>query len=402
MRTGRARILVPSGPLEWGSHPAIRAAWLAALRGLKLEVREVPTGRTPSRTEARELAAGCDVWILPYGAAGQGGLRHVAECRRHLGSSGPRLIAMLNGEGARGAAYLHSSPGSVRGGDLLVVPGRAEERLLRSFLPEFAGMRTVPFAVGPGWVLDRPRRRPARPRVFLYAGRLSWQKNVDLLIDAFVPVARDDRGVRLLIAGAVDSLGYPHLGVVPAVSYAAHLAKVIARRRLEGRVEFLGPLGPERLRAAFDEADAQVSLSTHFGEEFGYSVAQGLARGVPALLTAWGGHLDLIDEGAARPVPVRSRPGLGILLPDASAAALALRERFAGYAARSPAAHRPEAVARAWRDLIDEATHSPSDGSDLALDPQVSRHWARPPHPAFRPQDPLLRRILRAYAGRRA
>lgn len=91
----------------------------------------------------------------------------------------------------------------------------------------------------------------------------------------------------------------------------AGLRELALRSGLADRVHFTGPLGGRALDAALGTADLLVSAARH--ESYGMAVTEGLARGVPALVSAVGGHAEAVgDAGVLLPVDD----------PDAWAAAL--------------------------------------------------------------------------------
>jgi len=117
---------------------------------------------------------------------------------------------------------------------------------------------------------------PEAARVLLFVGRLHPMKRPLETVEAFVR------------AGAADA----HLVVVgkeEGVTQTQLEASVPAAAR--GRVHVVGPLAGAGLAAAFQASDGFVSLSHR--ENFGYSFAEALAYGLPAIVSA--GH-DLAHE----------------------------------------------------------------------------------------------------------
>ncbi len=162
---------------------------------------------------------------------------------------------------------------------------------------------------------DRPRepgRDPRDPRgdrelVVLYAGRLTREKGVELLADAFLRARERDPRLRLVLAG-----GGPEEGAL--------------RERLGEHATFLGWLGGDELARAY--ANADVFLFASETDTFGQVVLEAQASGLPVLAVDAGGPRELILHGRT-----------GLLAPpepDALADALttlarrpALRERLA-------------------------------------------------------------------------
>ena len=133
-------------------------------------------------------------------------------------------------------------------------------------------------------------------RNFLFLGRLHPKKGCDILLDAFARIR--DRSTSLILAGP-DQIGWE-----------AELRRQIARLNIGDRVVFTGMLQSALKQGAFASADAFV-LPSH-QENFGISVVEALAVGVPVLISSrvniWreveadrAGYVDSDDvEGATR------------------------------------------------------------------------------------------------------
>jgi len=152
-------------------------------------------------------------------------------------------------------------------------------------------------------------REPGRVNV-LYAGRLTAEKGVDLLADAFEEARRRDRRLHLLLAG-----GGPE--------------EERLRARLGPEATFLGWLEGDDLATAYASADLFLFASAT--DTFGQVILEAQASGLPVIAVGQGGPAELIQDGRT-----------GVLCPPdpralASATAVLacsrpLRERLAGSA----------------------------------------------------------------------
>jgi glycosyltransferase involved in cell wall biosynthesis len=118
-------------------------------------------------------------------------------------------------------------------------------------------------------------RRP----VLLYAGRIMWQKDIELAIET-VRLLGD--AVRLVVAGMVDEKSKPYLAAL--------------RTRAAGLpVEFEVAPSDERLRELYREATAL--LFTPRNEDFGMVVLEAMSAGTPVLAVDAGGPRTTVQHG---------------------------------------------------------------------------------------------------------
>jgi glycosyltransferase involved in cell wall biosynthesis len=110
----------------------------------------------------------------------------------------------------------------------------------------------------------------------LYAGRLTKEKGVELLADAFLAARRRDPRLHLVLAG-----GGPE---------EQHL-----RERLGEQATFLGWLDGDALADAYANADAFLFAS--WTDTFGQVILEAQASGLPVVAVAEGGPASLIEHG---------------------------------------------------------------------------------------------------------
>ena len=146
---------------------------------------------------------------------------------------------------------------------------------------------------------DPERFEPVPGRVHvLYSGRLTREKGVDLLADAFERARERDPRLHLVLAG-----GGPEEGAL--------------RERLGGHATFHGWLEGDALATAYASADLFLFASET--DTFGQVILEAQASGLPVIAVGIGGPAELIDDG---------RSGL-LCAPDA----IALADAVAGLAA---------------------------------------------------------------------
>jgi glycosyltransferase involved in cell wall biosynthesis/predicted metal-dependent phosphoesterase TrpH len=159
----------------------------------------------------------------------------------------------------------------------------------------------------------------------LYAGRLSVEKGVDLLADAFLAARGRDPRLRLVIAG-----GGPD--------------EARLRMRMGEAATFLGWLEGEDLARAYASADIFMFPSST--DTFGQVILEAQASGLPVVAVGAGGPAELVHNGRD-----------GLLRPaDPDALAIALLELAANPArrARLGAAGVESAAGRSWERALEQ------------------------------------------------
>lgn len=108
-------------------------------------------------------------------------------------------------------------------------------------------------------------------RIVLFLGRLHPKKGCDLLIEAFAAAARREPELRLVMAGPGDE------------SYRAELEGLAQMFGVADRIVWTGMIQGEAKWSAYHAAEV-FALTSH-QENFGISVAEALACGVPVLIS---------------------------------------------------------------------------------------------------------------------
>ena len=121
-----------------------------------------------------------------------------------------------------------------------------------------------------------------RERAFLVAGRVMWQKNVELAIDAFRSAVGRGLDARMVVAGTVDakSAGYSRM----------------LRDRAEGLpVSFEADVADARLAELLSTCLAVVHPSPN--EDFGIMPVEAMAAGAPVIAVDAGGTRETVVDG---------------------------------------------------------------------------------------------------------
>lgn len=118
-------------------------------------------------------------------------------------------------------------------------------------------------------------------RVVLWLGRVAFEKRLDVLLDAFAAVRKDEKDLRLVIAGSGPATGEFR-------SRAMNLG-------LDGSIRFVGHVRDEDVPLYYNAADVFASASAF--ETQGLTLLEAMACGTPSAVAAAGGFLDVVEDG---------------------------------------------------------------------------------------------------------
>jgi glycosyltransferase involved in cell wall biosynthesis len=155
-----------------------------------------------------------------------------------------------------------------------------------------------PVEVSVNGTSPRLRRPPLDgPPVLAYAGRLSPEKGVDRLLEAFARAKDSATEVRLWVAGEGPQ--------GPA------LRQLAANLGVAENVDFLGPLDRSTLESRFEAVWAQI-VPSMWDEPFGMVAIEAMMRGTAVIASNSGGLKDIVRHGST-----------GLLVPPGDVGALA-------------------------------------------------------------------------------
>ncbi len=120
------------------------------------------------------------------------------------------------------------------------------------------------------------------PAHIVYLGRLSWEKRVQVLVEA----AARAPGIRVTIAGADAGDGH-----------GEHLRAMAARLGVSARVTLVGALDNEAKRVLL--ASASVLVLPSVSESFGNVVVEAMAEGCAVLIAPGVGARDVVEQADA-------------------------------------------------------------------------------------------------------
>ncbi len=200
------------------------------------------------------------------------------------------------------------------------------ERLFRAAFPNYDGIVDVVHN-GVNTELFRPAaaaREDTDSQRLLYVGRVSPEKGVHTLLQAFEIVAARFPQARLDLVGGRGAMpmqllvGLSDDPLVSALQrfyqpdgssdYPQRLDAMVRDAGLEDRVTFHSYLQHSKIISYYQNADVVVNPS--LSETFGISIVEAMACGVPVVGTRVGGMLDTIVDDVGRAVPAEDPKSL--------------------------------------------------------------------------------------------
>jgi glycosyltransferase involved in cell wall biosynthesis len=197
--------------------------------------------------------------------------------------------------------------------DLIVGCSEHISGLIRDRFPEIAGRcGTIPNGVDTGQftplaVDGRSGSKDPGIKRLAFVGRVSPEKGVHVLLDAFSQVVTRWPNVELEIVGPVGTLPIDFLVALssdPLVagltvfyrdsSYGDHLRKRI-NKAWEHQVKFTGSIRNDAVAERYHAADILINPS--LSESFGMTVVEAMACGKPVIVTRVGGMQETVQHG---------------------------------------------------------------------------------------------------------
>jgi|SRR5579875_767567 len=258
--------------------------------------KDYPFASPPRQRELlKEWLCGCDVVVGSLDGS-------FLEARQDISRPIP-YICLLLGQMSRGASGMIWAHERLNTYDVLVGNCHADVALTKKFFPN-STTYCLPFAYDESayYPVDRHAARAKLgidddSPLFVYAGRITLEKNLHTLLKAFRIVANVSPQAKLLIAGAEVSAPFREFGVFP-LGIRRTLERLIAHLKFnDDQVLFAGNQTANQLREIYNAADALVNLTLHHDENFGLVQVEAMACGLPTIGSAWGGLRDTILPG---------------------------------------------------------------------------------------------------------
>ncbi|MBX9768564.1 MAG: glycosyltransferase [Bdellovibrionales bacterium] len=279
------------GPGTWQSLRSVIAAqnagWTAFQKMTPLKCFFLPEDERVGFLEPN-LRALCREGVFSYLSP-----RAFRICKDYFPNMKSRVFH-LHGEASHGLVGLGENLQKFTENDIFFASCWAEAKALKQSLPRARAAAIAPPVSFTNHLVQR--QRLARDKHFLYLGRLNPLKNIHGLICAYAKLKSNWTSgdiPYLEIVGPWDSDGIDRVGL-PKVDYKKFIQELIGEMELSSFVKIRPAVSEKRVAQLL--ADPSVILvNTSFSpdEDFGLVAAQALSLGRTAVLSNWGGHIDL-------------------------------------------------------------------------------------------------------------
>lgn len=130
-------------------------------------------------------------------------------------------------------------------------------------------------------------------KILIYFGRLSPEKNIEGLFD--LAKKNQDKDFIILVVGDFSSISTFGFGENYMADYKDEIKKAILTNT-SGKIKFIDRLSEDDLAELISISYLTINLSLCLEEDFGLSIVESMAMGVPAIASNWGGFKDIITS----------------------------------------------------------------------------------------------------------
>lgn len=130
-----------------------------------------------------------------------------------------------------------------------------------------------------------------------YSGRISSQKNCELILYSAYVLKNDYKlDIEVHFFGNFDNTVPKHRGRYVLESYEIDFKNIVRNLNLENIVKWYPDLDSNKWQDLIPSNSLALNFSTYICEDFGVSLAQIQGKGIPMVISKWGGHLDIIGN----------------------------------------------------------------------------------------------------------
>ncbi|EAU0100768.1 lipopolysaccharide N-acetylglucosaminyltransferase [Salmonella enterica] len=176
----------------------------------------------------------------------------------------------------------------------MIVPSEFLKNYYRNHLP-YADISIVPNGTDP-YSLDKDLEKlkksdlniPSDKKIIFYAGRISPDKGVTLLLQAFEYLLKERSDIELVVVG-----DYMNKSKGEKAAYQREVRELA--ERLKPHCHMLGGVAPEKIYSYYSLADLVV-IPSQFQEPFCMVAIEAMGTGKPVLVSTRGGMTEFVKE----------------------------------------------------------------------------------------------------------
>ncbi len=134
-----------------------------------------------------------------------------------------------------------------------------------------------------------------------YSGRISSQKNCELILYSAYVLKNDYKlDIEVHFFGNFDNTAPKHRGRFVLESYESDFKKIVRNLNLENIVKWYPDLDSKKWQDLIPSNSLALNFSTYICEDFGVSLAQIQGKGIPMVISKWGGHSDIAGDNVIK------------------------------------------------------------------------------------------------------
>lgn len=286
------RLLISKEKNEWKSLSYIREEQIRFFRKNFSAILDSEFTKTSNYNFKKD-----EVWVAPIGSVNKKLFKWLETIKRK-NIKRPPILFYWNSEGAKMGYRIWKYISLFQSNDQWVVNCESEKKILNYLYPYNKRTHVIHLPINED-LFSKPKNKdkkkirnrlglPEKSPLLLYSGRISEQKNVEIILD----LMKNETHWKLILCGDIDDISFPHLSskLKKESAFKKRIIKKIEKLKIQKKVYYYKHQEQRELSHIMLACDAQVSFSNHYGEDFGYSIAQGLGAGLKTLVSSWGGH----------------------------------------------------------------------------------------------------------------
>lgn len=199
-----------------------------------------------------------------------------------------------------------------------VLGSESSYRIAKNCFQDERNISYKPFCVQEHTRSVKLKSMTSKKRKILYAGRISYFKNVHQLIKLFDLFTDSETNYELHIAGTPDNVRWRNNPTSSYFNYSGEIFNLALQEvQSKGKaVIYHGQLPHDKLIDLMSGVDTFTTLSTGEEEDFGMAIFEALNENLNVVATKWGGHRQFENLNGVHLIDVHVEGGNLKIIPD--------------------------------------------------------------------------------------